>query len=147
MKRNKYNRSFPHILTQFFDDPMTRTVFQEDWTNYRRPPVNIEETDTNFAISVLAPGRDKANFNIELKEGELTISYKQPEQEKQEGAATTKFVRKEFNLINFSRRFELDELIIDGDQISASYVNGVLHINLPKREEAKVKEPKNIVVG
>ncbi|MEM7575188.1 MAG: Hsp20/alpha crystallin family protein [Bacteroidota bacterium] len=147
MKRNKYNRSFPHILTQFFDDPMTRTVFQEDWSNYRRPPVNIEETDANFAISVLSPGRDKANFHIELKDGELTISYQHAEQENTEATTAPKFVRKEFNLINFKRRFELDEQIIDGEQISASYVDGVLHINLPKREAAIVKEPKQILVG
>lgn len=147
MKRNKYNRSFPHILTQFFDDPMTRTVFQEDWANYRRPPVNIEETDANFAISVLAPGRDKANFHIELKEGELTIAYQQAEQQDAPETSSAKFVRKEFNLINFKRRFELDEQIIDGDQISANYVDGVLLINLPKREEAKVKEPVHIKVG
>lgn len=147
MKRVNHNRTFPQILTQFFDDPMTRSVFQEDWTNYRRPPVNIEETDANFAISVLAPGRDKANFNIELKEGFLTISYKQPETEAKEEEAKPKFVRKEFNLINFKRRFELDEAVINGDDISASYVDGVLHINLPKREEVKPKAPKNIVVG
>ncbi len=46
-------------------------------------------------------------------------------------------VEKSFSFQSFKRTFTLDESIETG-RIDAKYENGVLHINLPKKEEVKV---------
>ena len=51
-------------------------------------------------------------------------------------------VRKEFTYKSFARTFTLDETI-NAENILAKYENGVLHIELPKKEEAKI-QPKQI---
>ena len=47
-----------------------------------------------------------------------------------------KEIRKEYQYRSFQRSFTLDEKI-DAAGIEAKYVNGVLTLNLPKREEVK----------
>ncbi|MEM8585975.1 MAG: Hsp20 family protein [Bacteroidota bacterium] len=144
MKRVTYNR-FPSLLTQFFDDPFTKTVFNDNWTNERRPAVNIQETEDSFELHLVAPGRDKANFKVELNEGVLTIGYHVETVETTEDNAP-KFLRKEYSLVNFERRFNLDDNQIDANAIKATYTDGILNVSLPKKEEAKVA-PKLIEIG
>ncbi|MEM6396224.1 MAG: Hsp20/alpha crystallin family protein [Bacteroidota bacterium] len=144
MKRVTYNR-FPNLLTQFFDDPFTRTIFNDNWTNERKPAVNIQETEDAYDLYVVAPGRDKANFKVELDEGVLTIGYHTEEVETKEENAP-KFLRKEYSLVNFTRRFNLDDTHIDADAIKATYTDGILMVSLPKKEEAKAT-PKLIEIG
>jgi HSP20 family protein len=126
-------------------------MFKTDWlggtTNMgnivtRIPAVNIQETDENFMLSLAAPGKTKSEFNIELENDVLSISALGNEQE-EAMASNEKFTRKEFDYNNFKREFSLPETV-EVDKISASYNNGVLEINLPKKEEAK-QQPKRLI--
>lgn len=106
------------------------------------PAVNILETEDNFRVEVAAPGKTREDFNIELDNEILTISSEVKKEEatnKKEG----RFTRKEFNYNNFKRAFSLPDTV-NNESISASYENGVLIINLPKKEEAKV-QPKRMI--
>jgi len=58
---------------------------------------------------------------------------------------SSKFIRKEFSYKAFKRSFTIDEKI-DAANISAKYENGVLKVQLPKKEELKVT-PKEIAVS
>ena len=49
---------------------------------------------------------------------------------------TEKQIRKEYSYRSFKRSFTIDEKI-DATAIEASYVNGVLRLNLPKKAEVK----------
>jgi len=140
MKLINYNRPFPTDVFRFFDDQTTR-----DRSNKYRPAVNIIETDEAFELELLAPGRDKDLFNIALDQGVLEITYTTEKNE--EADATPNFRRREFQLADFVRRFTLDEQVINDEVINASYVNGVLRLTLPKREEALPKAPRQITVG
>ena len=77
-----------------------------------------------------------------MNENELIISSEKEENKEQEGE---KYTRKEFSYQSFRRSFTLPETV-DGDKISAQYKDGVLYVDIPKREEAKPKLPKQIAV-
>lgn len=141
IKTNQANR-----LPSVFDD-----IFKTDWlggtTNMNSigtsiPAVNIQERDDNFTVQVAAPGKTRDDFKIELDNDVLTISSEE-KKEKETNEKNGRYTRREFSYSNFKRAFSLPESV-QSDKISASYENGVLMINLPKKEEAKV-QPKRMI--
>lgn len=137
MKLTTYNRPFPNSFFRHFDDYATQA-------KAFRPAVNIVETDENFELEVLAPGRVKENFNVALNEGVLEINYTS---EKSADETTPNFRRKEFKLADFSRQFKLNHEVVNDEAIEATYIDGVLRLTLPKREEALPKASRQIAVG
>lgn len=140
----KTNNRFP--VPAVFDE-----FFKPDWMggmermNNTVPAVNIKETETTFVVELAAPGKSKADFNIELDDNVLTISS-EAKHEKEEKDNDGKYTRKEFSYSSFKRAFTLPEIVNESD-INASYENGVLHITLPKREEALPKPKRMIEIG
>lgn len=96
-------------------------------------PVNIRESEKSYNLEVIAPGFDKADFKISLDQNILTISAEKKAEEKNEG---WKEIRREYSFRSFNRSFTLDEKI-DAAGIDAKFVNGILTLNLPKKEEVK----------
>lgn len=135
----KYNNNLPTDLFRFFDDSFTRKAHQQ--ATKRLPAVNIAESDNSFTLEVLAPGRLKDNFKVELNDELLTISYEAEE------AEAPKLVRREFTIGNFKRTFKLDAKVINGEAIGASYENGILTLSLPKLENAVAKGPQLIEIA
>ena len=147
MKRNgNLLNSFPAL----FDDLFNRDLF--NWgqsnssdTNTTVPAVNIKETNDNYEVEVAAPGMTRKDFKVELDGHILTIrSEKSDEQqEKEEG----NYTRKEFSYQSFLRTFNLPKEVVDVDKIQAKYSDGVLHLLIPKKEEAKQRPPKLIQIS
>lgn len=130
-----------NLLDRFFNNDMFNRDFSE--TNTTLPSVNIKETDDKFTVEVAAPGFEKKDFNIELDNNELCISSeKKEDNEQKEGE---RYTRREFSYQSFKRTFTLPNTV-NGDQISARYKDGVLQVEIPKREEAKPKPPKKIAI-
>jgi HSP20 family protein len=96
-------------------------------------PVNVKETDNAFQMEIVAPGFEKTDFNVSLDNNLLTVSAEKKEEAKEE---KEKEIRREYNYRSFKRTFTLDEKV-DASNIGASYINGVLILNLPKKEEVK----------
>jgi len=96
-------------------------------------PVNIKETDKNYNIEIVAPGFEKSDFKISLDQQILTVSVDKQEEVK---AENEKQIRNEYSYRPFKRSFTLNEKT-DATAIDAKYVNGVLTLNLPKKEEVK----------
>lgn len=140
MRRNEV---FPD-LPSFFDDFFTREWFNNDVARTRTtmPAVNIEETDDEFRIEVAAPGYKKNDFKVELNNDVLTISS----EKKFEDDGDNKMARREFYYESFSRSFRLPENVVNGEKINAQYENGLLHINLPKKEEVKPQPARLISI-
>ena len=89
----------------------------------------------------------KEDFKIEVENDLLTISSEQSNEvvdEKEENKV--KYTRKEFSFSSFKRSFTLPETI-NVDAIKASYENGILSFNLPKKEEALPKPKRLIELG
>ncbi|SDG61672.1 Hsp20/alpha crystallin family protein [Psychroflexus sediminis] len=128
-----------------FDRLFNNDMFNRDYseTNTTLPSVNIKENEDKFGVEVAVPGFDKKDFKIELNNNELTISSeKKEEHEKEEGE---RYTRREFSYQSFRRSFTLPNTV-DGDKISAQYKNGVLYVDIPKREEAKPKPAREISI-
>ena len=130
---NPINKSFDGLMNELFNDlPISfGKSLREDVLHF--PPVNIIENNELYKLEMSAPGLEKADFNVKLDGKILTISS-----EKKTEAATEheKMIRKEFSQKTFKRSFTLDEKI-DAANISARYENGILKLELPKKEEVK----------
>ena len=145
IKRENYLPSW----SNFFGDFLNRDW--HDWsnqnyslTNTTLPSVNIKQTDEAFFVEMAAPGMAKDDFKIELTNNLLTIfSEKQSENQVKEKERIT---RCEFSYQSFSRSFVLPA-IVDNERIEAKYENGILSIHIPKKEEAKPKPTKQILVS
>lgn len=142
---NLFN-SFPSV---FNDDFFTRDLFNWGLTNNSNtgttiPAVNIKETPNSFEVEMAAPGMTKKDFRIELENNVLTItSEKNVENEEKDGE---KYSRREFSYQSFIRTFTLPKEVVDEDKIEAKYENGVLHLVIPKKEEAKQKPARMIQI-
>ena len=144
---NLVKRNTDNWLPSIFDD-----MFKTDWMDNGSsgmsrigtsvPAVNIAENDDSFILEVAAPGKTKKDFNLELDNGVLTISSedKKENETKENGG---RFTRREFSYSSFKRAFSLPETV-EADKITAQYKEGVLVINLPKREDAKVQAKRMI---
>lgn len=140
VKRNAV--SFPSVFDEFFK-PDWMGGMQNFGANV--PAVNIKETDTAFGIELAAPGKNKSDFNIEIDLNVLTISSESKTQS-QETQNEGRYTRREFSYSSFKRSFTLPDSV-NTDAIQANYENGVLHITLPKREEALPKPKRLIEIG
>jgi len=109
------------------------------------PAVNVVEHNDGFRIEVAAPGLKKEDFKLNLNHNNLTISAYQETQKEESEKPNEKYTRREFSYSSFQRTFTLPTSV-DADNIQASYTNGVLKIEIPKREEAKSKPPRQIEI-
>ncbi len=92
-------------------------------------PVNVREFDDRYELHLLAPGRTREDFTLELADDLMIIK----------GAGVTppeegQWQRKEYRLVSFERSFELSEKI-DPEGISAAYEAGILRVQLPKQSD------------
>lgn len=136
---NVVDNIFQNSLRRFFDDNFWDVEGSLATGNV---PVNVRETDQQYEMDVIAPGCKKEDFNININDNLLTISFNS----KQENGSQQKtgWVRNEFVQRSFSRSFTLDDTV-DINNINATYTDGILHLELGKNEKAK-KLSRNIEV-
>ena len=121
--------AFNNLLSDVF--PQIPSLYKEDLK--QAVPVNIRETEKEYLLDVVAPGLSKEDFRINLENNLLTVAVERKEETVNEGE---KQLRTEYKFQSFKRSFTLDEKI-NAEGISAQYVNGILTLNLPKKEEVK----------
>lgn len=136
----KRNPVFPSIFDELLRDLAITTTGNEP--KFTVPAVNIVENDTEFLVSLAAPGMSKKDFNIDLTDDVLTISSEKTEEHEEN---KDHFTRKEYNYSSFKRSFTLPSDLVDSEKISATYKNGELIIKVPKKEMV-IKKPKMIEV-
>lgn len=127
-------KSFNNFMDDFF--AAVPSILRDDFVtpSFRSfTPVNIKETENDYVLELVAPGFQKEDFKINLDNNTLTISAEKKEETENQNE---KFIRKEYKQQSFSRSFTIDENI-DAENISAKYVNGVLTLNLAKKQEVK----------
>jgi HSP20 family protein len=147
----KSNGTFFPTIPSLLDDFFTRDWLDSSLANWREsgatlPAVNVMETNDDFKIEVAAPGMKRSDFKVELDNNVLTISS-QLENKTEEKDSNGTYSRREFSYQSFQRSFALPENKVLGDKISARYVDGILHVTVPKSEGAKVKPAKQIAVS
>ncbi len=119
------------VATANGNAPMTA---EATGTRERRitPAVDIYETSEGLVVMADLPGVARDDLEIQSDHNSLTIS----------GASRHTvpgdLVSREYELVNFHRRFQLGEKI-DQSKITAELKHGVLTLNLPKAEAAKAR--------
>jgi HSP20 family protein len=139
--------TIPSLLSDLLAD----NWFDSSIGNWRTPgttlpAVNIMESNDQYIIEVAAPGMKREDFKVELDNQVLTISSEQ-QHNRDDKDKDGNFTRREFSYHSFQRSFRLPKELVEGEKIEARYTDGILVITVPKREEAKVKPPKQITVG
>ena len=134
VKLNNQPKNFDGLMKDLFNEIPASfgKTLREDVFGF--PPVNIFESSDAYHLEVSSPGLEKTDFSITLEGAILTISSGQKEEVKD---PAIKSIRKEFSNKAFKRSFTLDEKI-DASTIIAKYENGILKVDLPKKEEIKV---------
>jgi HSP20 family protein len=132
-------RQFDNFFNDLFNLPSV-------WPNPSHvstiPAANVTETPNAYQVELNVPGRNKEDFRINVEKDLLTVSFEKKEESTVE---ETNSIRREFTLKSFKRSFSLDEKV-DTSNIQAKYENGILKIELPKKEQVK-DEPKLIAIS
>ena len=140
VKRSNWLSPFSNsFLTEFFN---TDKLLNNDLLAVDRiPAVNVIETEKSYNMEIAVPGMKKEDFHVEIVNGMLSISAeKKFEKEEKE----KNYTRREFSCESFSRMFSLPEDIKEGN-IEAEYKNGILYLEVPKKE-IKAVEKRNVVI-
>ena len=134
-------------VAERFDDFITRDLFMPSFstTGVSTPAVNIIETNEDFRLQMVAPGMKKEDFNVELQEDVLTVSYDH-EDNLENPRRDWKYITREYNYHSFTRSFSLPDTTVP-DQMQAKYEGGILNVIIRKREDAKSKPPRQIGVS
>jgi HSP20 family protein len=129
--RNKENAVMPGVH-DIFESIFNDTFFSDRMVS-RIPAVNVSETEGHFHIELAAPGLKKEDFKLNLDRNVLNISVEQTtdRQDKQKN-----YNKREFSYSAFVRSFTLPESA-DDTAIEASYADGILRVDIAKREEAR----------
>jgi HSP20 family protein len=128
---------FNNVFDSLFSDAVTKNKMVD-----KSPNVNIYENEAAYVIELAAPGLKKEDFQINLKKDNLSVWA---EVKKDETQVAKDFTRKEFDYSSFARSFNLPDSA-DGDNITAEYKDGILSINISKKDDAKLQH-KEIVVS
>ncbi len=141
-------RSSERLYPTLFNNLFGRELL--DWNNAgfsanntTLPAVNVQEDESRIQIEVAAPGMKKEDFKVDLEHNLLTVSA---EVEEEKNVSAERYSRKEFCYRSFRRQFSVPVESINGDQIQASYKDGILVLTLPKREELKPKPARAIEI-
>lgn len=136
------NRNLPDLFDEFFNSNLLPNFVEEGaWKS--TPAVNIYENNEKFEIEVAAPGLEKEDFKIDLKDDYLMVysEKKDKKEEKEKG----KVVRTEFRYSSFQRSFALPK-DIEATAINATHKNGILLIELPKKVQQKDSTSRQIEI-
>jgi HSP20 family protein len=98
------------------------------------PAVDVLRTDDAITLVADLPGAKKADLEIRIEDGVLTISAPVADVE-----ARHKPVYREYGVGGYARRFTLSDKI-DQARISAELESGVLTVTLPKAERLKPRK-------
>ena len=109
-----------------------------------QPASNVFETENEFKLEVLLPGYKKKDVQINYQNNLLTIKVEN--EAKEEKAEAYKYAHREFGAANFEKQYRIPKSVND-EKISAKFENGVLNIELPKKEEALEKAPVDIKIS
>lgn len=146
IKFNTRDRLFPawnndRLKSFLSNDNFFNTDFLEE--DSLMPAMNVKEHNEDFEIEFAAPGFSKKDFEVTIDDNILNVcgEKKKETEEKEED-----YTRKEFSYNSFKRSLSLPKTVNTDQDIKATYKNGILKLNLQKKEESKEQLKKVIKV-
>ena len=131
-----------------FDDFMDFSFPDIDKELYGKRAQNIMKTDVKeledrYEVMVDLPGFHKEDIRLELNDGTLTISAVKSLDKENESKGN--YIRRERVVGNMQRSFYVGKALTEED-IHAKYENGILTLDIPKKDARKVPEKKYISI-
>jgi HSP20 family protein len=134
----KFNNGQKSAVNPWFSDVFD-SIINDSFLNERFlnkvPAVNIAETESEFQIELAVPGLKKEDFKINLDKNVLSVSAEKKTKNVDE---SKKYSKREYSYNSFVRSFTLPETA-DQSKVEAEYTDGVLKLNVAKKEEAKIQ--------
>ena len=114
-----------------------------DYVENKIMKTDIKEHKDNYSIMIDLPGYIKDDIKITIDDGYLTINAKmsKDEEEKEKG----RFIRRERYFGECSRSFYVGDNV-EVDDIKASFKNGALSLEIPKKEQKEISEKKYVQI-
>lgn len=123
------------IFGEFFGrTPFPMAATEAVWS----PLVDVHETQEGFQLQVELPGVKQEDIQVSIVGDTLTLKG---ERKREAEVKEDHYHRIERSYGTFQRRVVLPS-VVDANRVKATYRDGVLQIQLPKKEEAKPKEIK-----
>ena len=122
------------VETQFPD--VVKQVGVKPYQGSAYPKVNVYEYEDKVGVVAEIPGLDKKQLDVAVEDGVLTISGDKHSAFEDDGA---KVIRRELKQSSFKRSFELGDML-DGENVSANFKDGILSVSIPKIEPEKPKK-------
>ncbi|OFX43710.1 MAG: hypothetical protein A2046_03605 [Bacteroidetes bacterium GWA2_30_7] len=116
--------NFNDLIDGFFD----YTVEKLDYTK-QKPLVNIYENDNSYKIEMALPGISKEQISINVEKNILTITSVNSDKTEDD----KKIILKEFDYRNFEKKYTLSK-DLDLENIVAKFENGIMQIEVPKKQ-------------
>jgi len=126
--QTRMNQMFGEAFDRLGTNPKFKSLVGEE---AYAPKLDLQDAGKKFVVTVDLPGVDSANLEISVDDQTLTISGKREEITEERDAKGT-VVRNERRLGAFSRSVMLPEAV-QADQMTSTYKDGVLTIELPKK--------------
>ncbi|MBK0378479.1 Hsp20/alpha crystallin family protein [Mucilaginibacter segetis] len=130
---NNLNQSLLPGFNDVFDSIFNDTFFNDRLIS-RVPAANISESENHYHVELAAPGLKKGDFRLNLDRDVLNISV---EQNMETSDTQKNYNKREYSYHSWVRSFTLPESA-NPDDIQAFYTDGILNIEIAKREEAKM---------
>ncbi len=139
-----------NLFDEFFDDfPMPRQFLNIDRQLYgknaaREMKTDVHEHEDHYEVDIDLPGFKKDEITLSLEKGYLTVNAAKG-LDKDETDKEGRMIRQERYAGSMQRSFYVGEALTEED-ITARFENGVLSLNVPKREAKKLPEKKVIMI-
>ena len=130
--------TFADRLTRVLSQTTPRNQDEEMSLGSWLPPVDIAEDKDTITLTAELPGFKEDQIQIQMEGGVLTLRGERKFEEEKDGR---NFHRVERSYGQFVRSFTLPNNV-DREKIKANFADGLLKIELPKREEAKPRQIK-----
>ena len=139
---DNFMKDFP-----FFDDNAESNVEKKLYGRRGKNlmKTDIKETEGGYELEMDLPGFTKDEIKVSLENGYMTISAAKGLDKDEQDKKSGRYIRKERYAGSCERSFYVGEDVTHED-IKARFESGVLHLNIPKKDQPKVEEKKYISI-
>ena len=137
----------PSIFSRdFMDDlfDMPQRTYAKSYSANGLMKKDIKESEEGFTVEMDLPGFCREDISAELKDGYLTVTATAKKAEENTSDKKEKYVQKERFHATCNRSFYVGDNMKQED-IKAKFENGVLTLQVPKKEEIPEEQTKKFI--
>lgn len=147
MAITKYTRRFPNVTPWIDAEDITGRLSRMlgdspfEWSHVQTrnwiPAVNVEESAEEMILTAELPGMSDGDIELELEANVLTLRGQKQDEKKEDEEGRYHLCERRYG--SFERSFALPRTV-KGEEITALFKDGILHVHLPKVPEAKSRK-------